>query len=130
MVANSTGQSRSQQTTLNNESAQNDISRPKIAQNIYPKTEDAGAAKSEKRAASRARGVAMERVVAPESKGVIGVKVRSPASVQVAGFPKGIPSGKVVGVGEAKKRTKQETKKMTKSRRGYKWISHVGSKAI
>jgi hypothetical protein len=41
--------------------------------------------------------------------------VRSPASGQVAGFPKVFP-GKVVGVTGAKKRTKQETKKMMKSR--------------
>jgi hypothetical protein len=68
-------------------------------------------------AASRARGGSTEQVVAPESKGVIEVKVRSPASgQQVAGFPEVFP-GKVVGVAEAKKRTKQETKKMTKSRR-------------
>jgi hypothetical protein len=80
--------------------------RQKSAHNLYPKTGDAGAAKkrakSEKRAASRARGGSTERVVAPESKGFIGVKVRSPASGQVAGFPKIFP-GKVVGVAEAKK---------------------------
>ncbi len=84
MVTISTRRSRSQQRTLKDKSAQNnDMPRPKSAHSLYPKTGDAVAAKkrakSEKRAASRARGGSTERVVAPESKGVIEVKVRHSA---------------------------------------------------
>jgi hypothetical protein len=78
-------------------------------------------AKSEKGAARRARGVATEQVVAPESKGVIGVKVRSSASGQVAGFPKVSRKGHPGRRDEETSKTRDQ--KMMKSRRGYKWIS-------
>jgi hypothetical protein len=103
------------------------MSKPKSAHNLYPpnggRRSNKKRGKSGKQAASRARGVATKQVVTPESKRVIGVKVRSPASGQVAGFPKVFP-GKVIRVAGAKKRATRD-QNMMKSRRGYKWISYL-----
>jgi hypothetical protein len=130
MVANPTRQWQSQWTTLNDESAQNDMSRPNSVRNLHPKTGDAGCrsskkrAKSEKRAASRARGVTTERVVAPESKDVKGFKTPRWGHPWVAKSrvsPRFV--GKVMGPGCRDEETEQN--KIPKRWRnwGYKWIS-------